>query len=144
MFPMRVTGLTRRDAVATCFVAAAMTLYALTETGVDVPGMSSVRMRASAVFLLGAFACGAGAAADAFTERGIVLPITSVLTVLGSGTLVVGLAAIITGGEEFLAGLAGGIALLWLGATLRHLTTPGAKASPTATPVESSRELVKR
>src|SRR5690348_3003493 len=120
---MRVGRLTRRDAVASLLVAAAVTFYALTEAGVDVPGMNSMRMRATAVFVLGVFACGAGAASDAFTERGVVLPIISVLTVLGLGTLVVGVAAIITGGQELLAVLVGGVVLLWFGATLRHLTT---------------------
>lgn len=141
---MRVRRLTRRDAVATFFVAAAVTLYALTEAGVDVPGVGGLRMRASAIFLLGIFACGAGSAADAFTERGVVRPIISVLTVLGLGTLVVGLAAIISGGTEFLAGLVGGIVLLWFGATLRHLTMPRVRARPTSAPIEAPRELVKR
>jgi len=144
VIPMRGAGLTRRDAVASALVAAAVTFYALTQAGVDVAGLDSVRMRATAVFLLGAFACGAGSASDAFTERGVLLPIVSVLTVLGLGTLVVGLAAIITGGPEFLAGLVGGIVLLWFGATLRHLTTTRVKAPPTAAPFEAPRELIKR
>jgi hypothetical protein len=142
---MRGAGLTRRDAVATLLVAAAVSFYALTEAGVDVAGLDSVRMRATAVFLLGVFACGAGSASDAFTERGVLRPIVSVLTVLGLGTLVVGLAAIITGGQELLAGLVGGIVLLWFGATLRHLATPRlVKAPPTSAPSEAPRELIKR
>lgn len=141
---MRSTGLTRRDAFATVFVAAAMTLYALTEAGVGVPGMDSVRMRASAVFLLGAFAFGAGAAADAFTARGIVEPIVPVLSLLGFATLIVGVVAIAAGSAAFLDGLAGGIALLWLGATLRHMTRPVVPNSPESLGSPAPRELVKR
>lgn len=138
---MRITRLTRRDLVATLLVAAAMSFYAITEV-LDVPGFASVRARAVVVFLLGMFACGAGAAADAFTARGVVPPIISVLSVLGFGTLVVGVAAIAGAGSAFLTGLVGGIALLWFGATLRHLTSRPVEPSPPASSPEP-RELVK-
>lgn len=140
---MRIYRLTRKDAVATGLVAAAMALYALTETGVGVPGMDSARMRASAIFLLGVLACGAGAASDAFTERGVILPIILVLTVLGVATLVVGVVAIVSGSAVLVDALAGGIGLLWFGATLRHLTATPASRAPKAYDVEP-RELVKR
>lgn len=140
---MRGSRLTKKDAAATALMAAAMALYALTESGVAVPGMDSARMRASAVFLLGVFAFGAGAASDAFTERGVILPIISVLTVLGLATLVVGIAAILSGSVLLLDALVGGIGLLWFGATLRHLTTPRAGHTTRKADVET-RELVKR
>ena len=140
---MRSSRLTKKDAVATGLVAAAMALYALTESGVGLPGMDSTRMRASAIFLLGALACGAGAASDAFTERGVTLPVVSALTVLGLATLVVGVVAMVGGSAVLLDALVGGIGLLWFGATLRHLTTPRASRMPKAYDVRP-RELVKR
>lgn len=120
---MRTNGLTRRDAAATVLVAVAVTIYGLDEAGIDLPGLSGVRTRASAVFLLGAVAFAIGGRTDAFTQRGVVLPIVSVLTVLGLATLVMGVAAIAGGGETFLTALVGCIALLWFGATARHMTT---------------------
>lgn len=130
-----------RDALATLLVAGALTLYAVTEAGIDVAGLDTVRMRASAVFLLGALACGAGAAPNAFTERGVVLPVISVLSVIGAATLVVGLVAITAGSAAFLTALAAGIAVLWVLTTLRHLATPPSmRIQSTLRP----RELVKR
>jgi peptidoglycan/LPS O-acetylase OafA/YrhL len=126
------------DLVAGLLVAGAITIYAAGVAGADLGG---TRARASAVFLLGALACGVGARRDAFQGEGASSRAVAALNAAGVVTLIVGITAIVLGSEGYLAALIAGIGALFLGATARHLlTSPPAAAPHSAKP----RELVKR
>jgi hypothetical protein len=126
------------DLVAGLLVAGALTIYAAGAAGADLGG---ARVRASAVFLLGALACGVGARRDAFQGEATSGRAVAALNAAGVLTLIVGITAIVLGSEGYLTALITGIGALFLGATARHLfTQPAADARPSTTP----RELVKR
>jgi len=128
------------DLVAGLLVAGAVTIYAAGVAGADLGG---TRARASAVFLLGALACGVGARRDAFQGDAAGGRAIAALNALGIVTLIVGITAIVLGSVGYLAALITGVCVLFLGATARHLLT-----TPTPTPIATAsakpRELVKR
>jgi len=133
---MRLRRLNVTDLVAGLLVAGATTIYAAGVAGADLGG---VRARACALFVLGAFACGVGGRPEAYqrpTEGG---RFVAALSAVGVLTLIAGLVAILFGVEAWLTALMVGIAVLWIGATVRHLTTAEAPAVTTTRP----RELVK-
>jgi peptidoglycan/LPS O-acetylase OafA/YrhL len=137
---MRFHRLDVADLVASLLVAGAITVYAAGEAGTNLPGLGGVRARACAVFLLGALACGAGARRDAFAGEAAGGRLTAALSAVGVLTLVVGVTAIVLANSEYLTALMVGIGVLWMGATVRHLTSPRV-----AVPVQvKPRELVKR
>jgi peptidoglycan/LPS O-acetylase OafA/YrhL len=126
------------DLVAGLFVAGAVTIYAAGVAGTDLGG---TRARASAVFLLGALACGVGARRDAFTEGASSRAIAA-LSAAGVVTLIVGTTAIVLGSQGYLAALITGICALFLGATARHLlSSPTPSAAPST---KQPHDLVKR
>jgi peptidoglycan/LPS O-acetylase OafA/YrhL len=126
------------DLVAGLLVAGAVTIYAAGVAGAD---MGGARARASAVFLLGALACGVGARRDAFQGEGSGSRAIAALNAAGIVTLIVGITAIVLSSEGYLAALITGICALFLGATTRHLLT---QPTPTAPQASKPRELVKR
>lgn len=134
---MRIQRLNVTDLVAGLLVAGATTIYAAGAAGADLGG---VRARASAVFLLGALACGVGARRDAFQGQAARGRFTAALSAVGVLTLIVGIAAIAVGSTEYLTALFIGVSALWAGATIRHLTT----AEPHVTAHVQPRQLVKR
>lgn len=135
---MRLQRLNVTDLVAGLLVAGAMVIYAAGATGADLGG---VRARASAVFLLGMLACGVGARRDAFEGGSASSGFAAALSAVGVLTLIVGITAIALSSSDYLTALTIGTGVLWLGATLRHLTVAEAVAVPQ---VQRSRELVKR
>jgi hypothetical protein len=137
---MRLQRLDVTDFVAGLLVAGATTIYSAGVAGADLPGLGGVRARACAVFLFGALACGAGARRDAFQGDAAGGRFVAVLNAVGVLTLVVGVTAIVLGSTEYLTALMIGIGVLWVGATLRHLTT----AQVPAIPQVQHRELLKR
>lgn len=134
---MRIQRLNVTDLVAGLLVAGAITIYTAGAAGADLGG---VRARASAVFLFGMLACGVGARRDAFEGRASGSGFSAALSALGVLTLVVGITAIVLGSAEYLTALIIGTGVLWIGATIRHLTTAD---TPTTTQVQP-RQLVKR
>ena len=131
------------DFVAGLLVAGAVTIYAAGAAGADLGG---ARARASAVFLLGALACGVGARRDAFQGEGASSRAIAALNAAGIVTLIVGITAIVLGSEGYLAALITGICALFLGATARHLLTTPTPIATGSTESRSARprELVKR
>ena len=125
------------DFVAGLLVAGAVTIYTAGVAGADLGG---TRARASAIFLLGALACGVGARRDAFQGEGASSRAIAALNAAGVVTLIVGITAIVLGSEGYLAALITGIGALFLGATARHLL---AKPTPTAPQSPKPRELIK-
>lgn len=137
---MRLHRLAVTDLFAGMLVAGAMTVYIAGLYGADLGG---TRARASAVFLLGAFACGMGARRGAF-EAGAATRAVAALTAVGVVTLIVGVTAMVLGSESYLTALVVGIDVLWLGATTRHLlSAPGEDKEDTSVD-HQPRELVKR
>lgn len=128
------------DLVSGLLVAGAVTIYAAGLAGAELGG---TRARASAVFLLGALACSVGARRDAFQGDAASSRAIAALNAAGIVTLIVGITAIVLGSVGYLAALIGGICVLFVGATARHLlATP--TPTPIATPSAKPRELVKR
>ena len=125
------------DLVAGLLVAGAVTIYAAGVAGADLGG---ARARASAVFLLGALACGVAARRDAFQGEGANSRAVAALNAAGVVTLIVGITAIVLASEGYLAALITGICALFLGATARHLLT---EPTPTAAQSPKPRELIK-
>ena len=134
---MRFHRLDVTDLVAGLLVAGAITIYTAGAAGADLGG---TRARASAVFLLGVFACGVGARRDAFQGEQAGARTVAALSAVGLLTLVVGVTAIVLGSVDYLTALMVGIGVLWVGATLRHLLTAPSPVIPAVQP----RELVKR
>jgi peptidoglycan/LPS O-acetylase OafA/YrhL len=126
------------DFIAGLLVAGAVTIYAAGVAGSDLGG---TRARASAVFLLGALACGVGARRDAFGGEDAGSRAIAALNATGVVTLIIGIVAIVQGTPAYLAGLVAGICVLFMGATARHLRS---EPAPTATRSTNPRELVKR
>jgi hypothetical protein len=135
---MRIQRLNVTDLMAGLLVAGATTIYIAGATGADLGG---VRARASAVFLLGMLACAVGARRDAFEGRAAAGRFTAALSAAGVLTLIVGITAIILSHTEYLTALMVGIGVLWVGATIRHLTATGTPARPQ---VQQHHELIKR
>ena len=135
---MRTSRIGARDVTATLIVAAAIVIYGLTRSGVELAGMGSIRVVAAVVLALGLLACALGARNDAFVgEKGLptASPITRLLSVLGGVALFVGIAAIVTDSEAMLATLIVLTWVLWLSTTARHLVVPTRPAaSRTASP----------
>lgn len=135
---MRTSRIGARDVTATLIVAAAIVLYGLTRSGVELAGLGSIRALAAVVLALGLLACALGARNDAFLDaRGLpnASPITRFLSVLGGIALFVGIAAIVTASEAMLATLVVLTWVLWLSATARHLVVP---ARPTVSRTASA------
>lgn len=130
----------RRDALATFWVVVAVGFYVLTLT-VAVPGFASPRAVAALLLVLGSFACGAGAREDAFTDHGVTTPTVAALRVAGVAVLVVGLTALVTGSAALVAVLAGGIAVMWLAATARHVVNAPAPTDAAETAPDERRVL---
>ncbi|HZP14874.1 MAG TPA: hypothetical protein VFA96_03550, partial [Nocardioides sp.] len=92
---MRLQRLRINDVVAGLLVAGAVGIYAAGVAGASPIGMSDVRARAAAIFVIGITACAVGARPDAFREDAPTGRFVSVLTALGLGATVVGLVAIV-------------------------------------------------
>src|SRR4051794_14989168 len=119
---MRTNILSSRDVRATVLVAAAAAVFALVDG----------RAAAVVILALGIAACGAGSAADAFTQEGASRIYVAIASVIGVCTLAVGVIAVVTGGELSASLLMGGIGVLWLLASGRHALTPPEAPQPPA------------
>lgn len=112
--------LTRRDAAATVFVGAAAALYGLWLAGVEVAGLSEVRVVTGIVLGLG-FAASASAVVPTFETlwhgSKAYLALTSLI---GLGALAAGVAALVTEREEMLTALVLATLALWIISTIRH------------------------
>ncbi|MBN9101974.1 MULTISPECIES: hypothetical protein [unclassified Pseudonocardia] len=120
---MTITG---KDGVATVCVAAAVALYGFWSNGMPLFGLTGPRAVAVAVLVLGVAAC-TSARSHLATVYGAgdeprpPLPYVVLVSVTGLATLVAGAIALIGGNVVALAVLAGGIVVLWVLATVRHL-----------------------
>jgi len=119
--------LTWRDGLATLFVAAAATLYALWQTGTAVAGMST-RVLGAVVFGLGWAGCmsdqremasvyGAGG------RRHAPMAYVVVASLLGAVALLSGIMTLVSASETMLAILVAATVALWVLATIRHAMT---------------------
>lgn len=127
-------ALTRKDIGATVFTAAAVGVYIAHVQGADVTLISPVRGAAGVVLLLGVFGCAfsdASALSQAKTAGGY----RALMATLASITGIAAVLAIILGNAVLLAILVYGTALLWLTATLRHVSTTTPAKPPDVTPV---------
>lgn len=123
-----------KDAVATACVAAAVVFYGFWLNGAPLFGLTGSRTVTLVVLGLGAAACTSArshlavvyGAGDAPRPP---LPYVVLVSVLGVATLVAGVTALIGGGGVALAVLVGGVAALWVLATIRHMTS-GATRRP--------------
>jgi hypothetical protein len=128
-------NLTIRDGLATVLVAAAVTVYALWQTGAAMTGWS-VRMTALVVFALGFAACVSDqkqmAVVYGATREGPRLPMPYVVlaTAIGALALLAGILALVSGSAAMLTVLAASMGGLWVIATARHMLTSGAKSHP--------------
>jgi amino acid permease len=119
--------LTRRDVLATLFVAAAAALYALWQTGTAVVGMST-RVLGALVFGLGWAGCMSdqGEMASVYGAGGrrrAPMVYVVVASLLGAVALVAGIMTLISASETMLAILVAATVVLWVLATVRHAVT---------------------
>jgi hypothetical protein len=122
-----------RDGIATVLTAAAVALYIGYRTDADLLLVSSTRLAAISVLVLGWAACAVGGAGRAgaadWTRAGTLL-----LSGVGVVTLLAALTALVTGNEAALAVLVGALVVLWFAATLRHLVAGGHRGPMSHTP----------
>ena len=110
-----------RDWLATIFVGAAAALYALWQAGVEVPGVSGIRVLTGVILGLGlaasvtavVYGVGAGLLRAAKLYLGIA-------SLIGLVALVAGVIAMASGNEIMLATLVASTVMLWIISTIRH------------------------
>lgn len=117
--------LTRRDRVATTFVAIAVLATALWALGVWSDDETTVRVITGVVLALG-FAASASAVVPGFAEllhgSRVYLAVTSVLGLVALGA---GIAALVSGSGPMLGLLVLATLVLWAVSTVRHVNTAG-------------------
>lgn len=120
-------GLTWRDGVGTVLTGMIVALYVAFRTGLELPLVSGPRMLAAVVLVFGLIACALSGDGEANgVVRGTYIRLMSAL---GGTALVSGLVALATGNHLALAVLVGATVLLWMIATVRHLSRAGRQRS---------------
>jgi hypothetical protein len=120
--------LTARDGLATVFVAAAVTVYALWVTDAAMQD-TSTRLLAAVILGLGMAACTASQREMAVvygvdrTRPSPPIGYVVAASVLGAGTLVAGVIALMTASEATVGALVVAMVALWALATSRHWLT---------------------
>ena len=114
-----------RDWIASVFVVAGASFYAMSVAGTDVLGASNHKVAAGVVLVFGLAASITavvyGVGEGLFRANKAYLAITSIL---GLAALVAGVIALVKGREEALAVLTGATVLLWVMSTARHAMEP--------------------
>lgn len=125
--------LTRRDLLASLFVAAGLVVYATWATGAGLTG-TSTRVVAAVVFGLGWAGCVAnkdGVLAVFGVDPARARPPVAYVVLasaLGGAALVTGVLAMVWGSETMLAALVSSMAAVWAVSTVRHAIRPGIRA----------------
>jgi amino acid permease len=116
--------LTRKDGLATLFVAAAGILYALWLTGFALTG-ASTRVIGAIIFGLGWAACMSNqsemaAVFGAGTRRRVPMTYVVIASLIGALALVAGVITLVSANEPMLATLVVATITLWAMSTIRH------------------------
>jgi hypothetical protein len=122
-------SLSIKDAISTILAAAAAGILYVQMQNLSTPLLSSNRLAALALLIIGAVTCAVGNQApnQAFSKSNPTLMIISILAVL---SLVAAAWALITGSQIMVVALAVIILVMWLVTTLRHsLTKQALKAN---------------
>jgi hypothetical protein len=119
--------LTRRDGIATLFVAGAVALYAVWLTGTAAQNMST-RALGAVVFGLGWAACISNTSEMAVVygvgpHRRPPIAYVVIASLIGAAALAVGVFTLTGGNEATLASLVAAIVTLWAMSTVRHAVT---------------------
>ena len=124
--------LTVKDAAATILIAAIMVPYIGYISRGSMPFIHDARDMAATALVIGAAGCYAGDL-RVMARRWTVL--TGLTAVLGTATLGLGIAAILTGSRGILAAFIIAIVAMWALATARHAArTLSSRTTPTARP----------
>lgn len=122
--------LPKKDIIATCAVVGAVALYLLWVADTTLPGMSSLRITALAVLVLG-FVASAVAVVPSFDRllhgNKVYLAATSTI---GLAALVAGAVALWSASSTALGLLMAALAVLWLVSTSHHAMLGQDRASP--------------
>ena len=117
--------LTRKDALATVLTGLAVLVFFAAHEGWNVWLVgSSNRWAAAAITLLGAVTCGLGSAGDEMSKGARMEGSIKVLSVVGVGSAVFAIWAIVSGSLTALSLLVLCVVVLWAGSTLRHAWHP--------------------
>jgi hypothetical protein len=109
--------LTRKDVVATALTILVVLTFLATHEGWNVPLVGdSRRWAAAVVFALGALTCAQGSPGRGRDRA------TKYLAALGAAAVILAAAAIATASLTLLSLLVVDVVVLWLGATLRHVS----------------------
>jgi hypothetical protein len=113
--------ISRRDSIATLYVALAVLVYGLWLLDFEIPGLGGVRAVGVLVLALGV-AASATAVVPGFSDllhgSRIYLGMTSLI---GLGAFVAGIRLLLSGDEEMLTLVMVAMIVLWLMATIRHV-----------------------